>query len=75
MYPTIVIVLVTIQRSMADICEIGQPNARKLASPVASEARAASLGPFSLAVRPTDSAMDSEAESLTKSSSWVSGER
>ena len=52
MYPTIVIVLVETQRSMTDICEIGTPNASRLADPVpvASEARATTLGHPSFAV-------------------------
>ena len=62
MYPTVVIVLVETQRSMADICEIGPPNASQLAGPVASEARPATLGHLSFAVGPVHTT-DDEAES------------
>ena len=45
MYPTVVIVLVETQRSMADVCEINPSNpSGKLRGPVASEVRPASLG-------------------------------
>ena len=60
MYPTLVILLVETQRSMPEICEISPSNTRKLAGPVASEARPATLGHPFIAVGPDDS---SEAES------------
>ena len=63
MYPTVVMVLVETQRSMADICEISPSNASRLAGPVASEARPATLGHLSFAVGPVHSATDNEAES------------
>jgi len=63
MYPTVVILLVETQRSMTDICEIGQSNPSKLAGPVASEARQGTLGHLSFAVGPGYSTTDNEAES------------
>ena len=62
MYPTIVIVLVETQRSMTDIYEISTPNTSRLAGPVASEARAATLRHPSFGV--LNITMDNEAESL-----------
>ena len=64
MYPTVVILLVETQRSMTDICEIGPSNPSKLAGPVGSEARHATFGHLSFAVRTVHlSMMDNEAES------------
>ena len=63
MYPTLVILLVETQRSMPEICEISPSNTRKLAGPVASEARPATLGHLSFAVGPVYSTTDNEAES------------
>ena len=63
MYPTVVIVLVEKQRSMTDICEVSSSNASNSACPIASEARAATLGHLSFAVGSTCSTMDSESES------------
>ena len=63
MYPTVIILLVETQRSMTDICEISPSNASKLAGPVASEARPATLGHLSFAIGPVDSSTDNEAES------------
>jgi len=64
MYPTVVIVLVETQRSMADICEISPSNASKVAAaPVGSEARPATPGHLSFAGEPVHSTTDNEAES------------
>ena len=63
MYPTVVILLVETQRSMTDICEISPSNASKLAAPVASEARPATLGHFSFVVGPVHPTTSGEAES------------
>jgi len=63
MYPTVVILLVETQRSMTDICETSQSNASKIAGPVASEARPATLGPLSFAIGPVPSTADTETES------------
>ena len=64
MYPTVVMVLVQTQRSMADVCEIGPSNARKFTAPVASEARPTTLGRLRYVVRPVHNTMiDNEAES------------
>jgi len=63
MYPTVVIILVETQRSMADVCEISPSNAGRLAAPVASEVRPASLGHLPFAVGPVHSTTDNEAES------------
>jgi len=62
MYPTVVIILVETQRSMADVYDISPSNASKLGGPVASEARPATLGHFSFAVGPIHSMTDNEAE-------------
>ena len=50
MYPTVVIVLVETQRSMADVCEISPSDASRLAGPLACESRPATLGRLSFAV-------------------------
>ena len=50
MYPTAIIVLIETQRSMADICEISPSDASRLAGPVASEPRPATLGHLFIAV-------------------------
>jgi len=63
MYPTVVIVLVETQRSMTDICEITPSTASRLAGPVASEARPATLGHLSVAVGPVYGTTDNETES------------
>jgi len=63
MYPTVVIILVETQRSMTDICEISPSNASKIAGPVASQVRPATLGHPSFAVGPVHSTMDNEGES------------
>ena len=62
MYPTVVIVLVETQRSMTDICEISSLSATKLADPMASEARYATLGRLSLADGPVQSITGAKAE-------------
>jgi len=67
MYPTVVVVMVETQRSMADICEISPSNISRLAGPQVSEPRAATLGPLSFAVGPIDSAMDNAAQSPLQS--------
>ena len=67
MYPTVVIVLVETQRSMTDICEINVPNAGRLANPMASESRAATLGHLSFAVM--NSTTDNDTKSLSSRAS------
>ena len=62
-YPTVVIVLVESQRSMADICEISPSIANRMAGPAASETYLANLGHLSLAVAPIHGTTDNEAES------------
>jgi hypothetical protein len=62
MYPTVVILLVQTQRSMADICESRPLNASVLARRVASDARPATLGHFSVATGPIYRMMDNGAE-------------
>ena len=61
MYPTVVILLVETHRSMMDVYGISLSNAPELASPVASEARPATSGRFSLVVWPIHSTTDNEA--------------
>ena len=64
MYPTVVMVLVQTQRSMADVCEIGPSNPSKFMSPVAVEACPATLGRPPYVVGPVHNiTMDNEAES------------
>ena len=63
MYPTVVIVLVEIQRPMMDVFEISPSNTTKPAGPTASEAHPATLGHISFAVRSVTTMMDDEAES------------
>ena len=63
MYPTVVVVLVETRRSMMDVCEFSPSNESKLAGPVASEARPATLGHRPFAVGPVHSTTDDEAES------------
>ena len=67
MYPTVVIVLVETQRSMADVCEIGPSNASKLGAPVkapvAPEAHPATFGHLSFAVGPVHSTAGDGVES------------
>ena len=62
MYPTVVIILVETQRSVTDICEISPSNESRLAGPVASAARPATLGCLSFAVGIVHSSTDSEAD-------------
>jgi len=62
MYPTVVIVLVETQRSITDVWEIRPSNLSKLAGPVASEARSATLGHLSFAGGPVYRTTDNEAE-------------
>ena len=62
MYPTVVIILVETQRSVTDICEISPSNASRLAGPVTSAARSATLGRLSFAVGIAHSSTDNEAE-------------
>ena len=63
MYPTVVIVLVENQRSMANICEIGLSNASKLSVSVVSEACLATLGRLPFGAGPVHSSTSDEAES------------
>ena len=63
MYPTVVIVLVETQRSMTNVCEIGLSGISKLAGPVASEPRLATIGGPSLAAVPLLTTTDDEADS------------
>ena len=63
MYPTVVILLVQIQRSTTDICEISPSNASRLVDPVTSETRPATLGHLSFAVGSVHSTTDNETES------------
>ena len=63
MYPTVVIVLVETQRSMADFCEISPSIAIRLKGPTASQARPATSGRFSFAVGPVYNTMTYELES------------
>ena len=66
MYPTIVVVMVETQRSMVDICEIGQSTANKVPGVVASdpEAHAIALGHLSHAgAGPINIVMENEGES------------
>ena len=72
MYPTVVIVLVETQRSMADICEIGPSIATKLP---ASEARSATLGRVSFAAEKIRTTTDSKAESQRTRASESQGEQ
>ena len=60
MYPTVVMVLVERQRSMADICEISPSNASKFSSTVSSGDRAATLGHLSFAVGTKDNQLESQ---------------
>jgi len=48
---------------MTDVCEISPSNASKGVGPIASDARAATLGHISFAVGPIHSMTDSEYES------------
>ena len=61
-YPTIVIVLVETQRSMADVWEISPSNASKFAGPVATEVRPATFGHLSFAVGTAHTSTDIEVE-------------
>ena len=63
MYPTVVILLVQIQRSMTDVWGISLSNASRLAAPAASEVRPATLGHLSFAIGPVHSTTDGEDES------------
>ena len=63
MYPTVVIVLVETQRSMADVCEISLSATSSLAGPVASEPRLATIGDPPFAAAPLLTTTDNEAES------------
>ena len=67
MYPTVVILLVETQRSMADICEISSSSAGRLAGPVVSEAHPATLGHLSFAVM--NSTTDNDTKSLSSRAS------
>ena len=58
-----VIILVETQRSMTDLCEISPSNASKLAGPMTSEARPATLGHLSFAGGQVYSTTDNETES------------
>ena len=58
MYPTVVVVLIEKQRSMADVCEFIPSNLSKLAGPVESDTRHATLGHLSFVVRPIRTLMD-----------------
>ena len=60
MYPTVVVVLVESQRSMADICGISSSTASKVAGPMASSDRAATLGHLSFAVGTKDTEVESQ---------------
>ena len=62
MYPTVVIILVETQRSVADICEISPSNASRLVGPVASAVRPGTLGRLSFAVGTVHSSTDNEAQ-------------
>ena len=65
------IVLVETQRSMMDVCEIGTSNTSKLAGPMPSEPRPATLGYPSFALGPVAavySTTDNEAESHSRHS-------
>ena len=75
MYPTVVIVLVETQRSMMDVCGIGTSNASKLAGPMLSELRPATLGHLSFALRPVHSTTDDEAESQRSHALQSQGEQ
>ena len=63
MYLTVVMLLVETRRSITDVWEISPSNARRLAGPVASETRHATLGHLSFAVESVHSMTDDEAES------------
>jgi len=63
MYPTVVIVLVESQRSMADICDISPSIASKVAGSPGSQDRAATLGHLSFAVGQVHSMMNNKLES------------
>ena len=63
MYPTVVIVLVETQRSMADVCGISPSNACKAAGLVASEPRPATLEHVSFVLGTVRSRIDDEAKS------------
>ena len=64
MYPTMVMVLVQTQRSMADVCEISLSKTIKFMGPVASEARSETLGRLTYVVDPVhNTMMDNEAGS------------
>ena len=63
MYPTVVMLLVETQRSMANVCEISPSNASKFAAPVASEARPSTLRHLSFAAGPVHTTTDNKAKS------------
>ena len=64
MYPTVVIVVVETQRSMADVYEISSSsNPSKLVGVAASEVRPATLGPLPFTVGQVHPTTDNEAES------------
>ena len=63
MYPTVMILLVQSQRSMADICVISPSNPSKFVGPAVPEARPTALEhPRSIAVRQIYDTMDDEVE-------------
>jgi len=63
MFLTVMIVLVETQRSIPDVCEFSPSNASRLARPMETEARPATLEHLSFAVGPVHSMTDNEAES------------
>ena len=63
MYPTVVMLLLESQRSMTYVYEISLPNASRLADPMASEVRYATLGHLSFAAGPVHSTTDNETRS------------
>ena len=83
MYPTVVIVLVETQRSMADFCEIGPSYTSRLPGPGASEPRLATIGSLSFAAASFLTTTDNEAESqrvrasesqVGQGGTWLGGE-
>jgi len=73
MYPTVVLVMVGTQRSITDVCEISPSIDDRLAGPVASEARPATLGHLSFAVGPVHTTRNNEAESQRSHALWSQG--
>ena len=69
MYPTLVVLLVQLQRSMTDVWEISSPNAGRPGGPVASEIRHATLGHLSFAVGLVYSGTDNEEHHALQSQS------